>query len=61
MATDPAFPEVRDLPPGPDELHRAHGLDEVQAGAEPLDSVQDLFVEGLTHEEADAFLAAIGG
>jgi hypothetical protein len=61
MTTDPAFPEDRDIPLGADEFYHAHGLNELLVGAEPLDSIHDLFIEGLTDEEADVFLAAIGG
>ncbi|MGH9090320.1 MAG: hypothetical protein ACRDZR_02905 [Acidimicrobiales bacterium] len=61
MTTDTAFLDDRGLPPGPGEFYRAHSIDELLAGGEPLGSVHDLVVEGLTDKEADAFLAAIGG
>lgn len=56
--TDAAFPEDQ---LGLDEFHRAHGLDELLAGAEPLGSVDELLIEGLTYdEEAGAFVEAVG-
>lgn len=57
--TDAALPEDRD-PLGPDEFHRSHSLDELLAGAEPLGSVEELVIEGLSDDEADAFWVAIG-
>lgn len=59
--TDAALPEDRDVLLGPDEFHRSHCLDELLMGAEPLGSIDEMQIEGLTDEEADAFLAAIGG
>lgn len=61
MVTDAALPHDGDVALGADEFHRVHSLDELLVGAEPLDSVEDLLIEGLTDEEADAFLTAIGG
>lgn len=58
MTTDAALPDDRDLL-GSDEFHRRHGLDDLLAGAEPLGSVNDLQIEDLTDEEADAFMEAI--
>jgi hypothetical protein len=45
---------------GADEFHRAHPLDELLAGAEPLSSIDDLLIDELSDDEADAFVAAIG-
>ncbi len=58
--TDAAVPHDGD-PLGPDEFHRHHDLDGLVAGAEPLASTDELVIEELTEEEADSFLAAIGG
>lgn len=58
--TDAAFPEDR-VRLGPDEFHRPHGLDELLAGAEPLGSVDELLIEGLSDDDAGAFAEAIGG
>lgn len=59
--TDAARPRDRDDLFGLDEFHRPHSLDELLAGAEPLSSIDELAIEGLTDDEADAFLEAIGG
>lgn len=58
--TDAARPEDRDSF-SPDDFYRAHSLDELLAGAEPHTSIDELAIEGLTDDEADAFLEAIGG
>ena len=48
------------MPLGPDEFRRSHGLDEMLAGAEPLGAIEELLIEGLTDDEADTFVEAIG-
>ncbi len=51
-------PERRDQPV-PDDFYRPHGLDELLAGRQPLGSIEEFLIEGLSDEEADAFLDAI--
>jgi hypothetical protein len=58
--TDAAVPHDGE-PLGPDEFRRHHDLAGLVAGAEPLASTDELVIEELTEEEADSFLAAIGG
>ena len=60
MATEPAHPNESDPTLGPDDFHRSHPLSELLAGAEPLASIDDLLIEGLTDEEGDVFLGALG-
>jgi len=58
--TDAAVPHDGE-PLGPDEFRPHHDLAGLVAGAEPLASTDELVIEELTEEEADSFLAAIGG
>lgn len=46
-------------PPQNAEFYRHHTLAELVAGAKPLRSVDDLLIDELTDEEADAFYAAL--
>jgi len=59
--TDAAFPPQPDPQLGADDFHRTHSLEELLAGAEPLRSVEELAIVGLSDDEADAFVAAIEG
>jgi hypothetical protein len=49
----------RDRPLGSDQFWRAHPLDQLLAGAEPLASVDELLIGELTDDEEAAFLAAL--
>jgi len=59
--TDAALPHHGDVRLIPDDFYRSHSLDDLLAGGKPLGSVDELAIDGLTDEEADAFLAAIEG
>lgn len=41
-------------------FYRRHSLEELVDGAKPLASVDQLLIDDLTDDEADAFHAAIG-
>jgi hypothetical protein len=59
VTSEAAFSGDRDAAPGRDEFHRSHPLSELLAGAEPLDSVDELRIGTLADEEAETFLAAL--
>ncbi len=46
-------------PPINAEFYRRHTLDELLDGAPTIASIDDLLIEGLSDEEADAFYAAL--
>ena len=46
-------------PPNNAEFYRRHTLAELLAGAQPLRSVEDLLIDELLDEEAEAFYAAL--
>jgi len=60
MTLDAAHQNDQDPALGSDDFRRSHPLPELLAGAEPLASIDDLLIDGLTDEEGDAFLAAVG-
>jgi hypothetical protein len=57
--SEAAFSGGRDAASGQDEFHRPHPLGELLAGAEPLDSVEELRIGALDDDEAEVFLAAL--
>lgn len=60
MSSEPVHTHDRDTAPGSDDFYRSHSLEELLAGAEPLESISDLLIDELTDEEGDAFLTAVG-
>lgn len=47
------------LPPDNSEFYRRHTLDALLGGARTIGSVQDLLIDDLTDDEADAFFVAL--
>ncbi len=46
-------------PPNNSEFYRLHTLDALLEGAPTIGSVQDLLIDDLTDDEAEAFFAAL--
>lgn len=60
MPSEAPHADDRDPSLGSDDFRRAHPLSELLASAQPLASIEDLRIDELTDDEADAFLSAVG-
>ncbi len=54
-----AFPEPAHAKPDNSWFYRRHSLEELVDGATPLASVDQLLIDDLSDDEADAFYAAL--